>query len=84
MNVLLLSCIKATELIEKKLHFKLSVKESLQLKLHKSMCKACTSYEKHSILIDKGISNIYQSNEQTQEVDLDGLKKSIIDKIEKS
>ncbi len=56
MHKLFLSCLKATELIEKKLHVKLSVKERLQLKMHKMMCSACTNYEKQSIFIEKGIS----------------------------
>lgn len=51
-----LSCLKATELIEKKIHFSLSAKERLQLKMHKMMCDACTSYEKQSVFLERGIS----------------------------
>lgn len=53
MNWLVLSCRKATELIEKKLLVKLSFKEKMQLQLHKSMCSACTAYEKQSKKIDE-------------------------------
>lgn len=53
MNILMLSCRKATELIEKRIYFKLSKKEELQLKLHTSMCKACSSYEKQSHELNK-------------------------------
>ena len=53
MNWLVLSCKKATTLIEKKLLVKLSFKEEVQLTLHKSMCSACTAYEKQSKLIDE-------------------------------
>jgi hypothetical protein len=56
MNILFLSCYKATELIEKKLNFKLSVKERLQLKMHKMMCSACSLYEKQSALLEQGLS----------------------------
>ncbi len=49
----MLSCRKATELIDKKIHFKLSTKENFQLVLHKSMCDACTAYEKQSLIIDR-------------------------------
>ena len=55
MHFLFLSCLKATELIEKKLHVELRFKEKLQLKLHKSMCKACRIYGDQSKLMDKAI-----------------------------
>lgn len=57
MHFLFLSCLKATELIEKKLHIKLTLKEKLQLQMHKTMCSACRNYEKHSIIIDKSLKN---------------------------
>ena len=50
-----LSCLKATELIEKKLHIKLSLKEKTQLTMHKSMCNACRRYGEHSIIIDEAL-----------------------------
>ncbi|MCF8224752.1 MAG: hypothetical protein K9J30_02610 [Bacteroidales bacterium] len=56
MHRLFLSCLKATELIEKKMHFQLSTKERVQLKMHKMMCGACSSYEKQSVFLEKGIS----------------------------
>ena len=57
MHMMFLSCLKATELIEKKLLFRLSSKENVQLKIHKMMCDACTNYEQQSILIDKAMSS---------------------------
>lgn len=48
----MLSCKRATELIDKKIHFKLSKKESFQLVIHKSMCDACKAYENQSKMID--------------------------------
>ena len=56
MNILFLSCYKATELIEKKLNFRLSAKERMQLKIHKMMCSACTLYEKQSTFLEQGLS----------------------------
>lgn len=53
MNFLMLSCRKATELIEKKSLTELRWKESVQLKMHTSMCKACSTYEKQSKWLDK-------------------------------
>lgn len=82
MHILLLSCIKATELIEKRFYFKLSVKEKLQLKLHKMMCDACTNYEKQSIIIEKGIE--LQQKNQHSEIDIDRLKKQITINLNKA
>lgn len=55
MNILFLSCLKATELVEKKLRFRLSPIEQMQLKMHRTMCKACSLYKDQSYLIEKGI-----------------------------
>jgi len=75
MQILFLSCLKATELIEKKLHFKLSYTEKLQLKVHKMMCDACRMYEKQSGLLEKGIEQ--QQKEELEEIDIEKLKKEI-------
>lgn len=53
MNWLMLSCKKATELIEKKALLKITFKEKIQLQMHKSMCSACTAYEKQSKKLDE-------------------------------
>lgn len=75
MNILFLSCLKATELIEKKLHFNLSFKEKLQLKVHKMMCDACRLYEKQSAFLEKGIER--QQEDTFDELDIENLKKEI-------
>lgn len=82
MHLLFLSCLKATELIEKKRYFKLSVKEEMQLKMHKMMCDACTNYEKQSILMDHAIHKIEKPGKIT--VDLSAFKKNIQEKLEES
>jgi len=79
MQILFLSCLKATEFIEKKLNHKLSFKEKIQLKIHKSMCQACSNYEKQSELIDKVMSETKIENINKDEIII--LKKSIIKKI---
>ena len=76
-RILFLSCLKATELIEKKMHFHLSFRENLQLKLHKSMCQACKLYENQSHLIDTGISRHIARLGKEQPVDLEQLKQKI-------
>lgn len=57
MHLLMLSCKKATELIEKKSLVGLSFQEKFQLRIHKSMCDACSSYEKQSLKIDMLLKN---------------------------
>jgi len=79
MHILFLSCLKATELIEKKLHFKLSAQEKLQLKVHKMMCSACTNYEKQNLLIEKSFEN--QAQISDAQIDLEQFKKSVVDKL---
>ncbi|MDA3954289.1 MAG: hypothetical protein PF485_11625 [Bacteroidales bacterium] len=80
MNILFLSCLKASELIEKKFHLKLSFTERLQLKIHKMMCDACTLYEKQSRILEKGIENQHKFIEKN--IDIEDLKKSITKKLE--
>ena len=82
MHTLFLSCLKATELIEKKLHFRLSGREKLQLKMHKMMCDACSSYEKQSIFLEKGIS--LNPEKKFSKDDLKKLKMVINEKLSDS
>lgn len=79
MHILFLSCLRATELIEKKLHFSLSWTEKIQLKTHKMMCGACTRYEKQSELIEKGL-NIDKIQEPTA-AEIEELKRIIGEKL---
>jgi hypothetical protein len=75
-----LSCFKATELIEKKLHFRLSVRERIQLKIHKMMCDACSRYEKQSIFLEKGIATLPKKD--SVRIDMEQLKRRITAKLE--
>lgn len=74
-RILFLSCLKASELIEKKMHFKLSFREKIQLRIHKSMCDACRIYEKQSTVIEKGIS--MQKPKPADNINVEELKKKI-------
>jgi hypothetical protein len=82
MNIFFLSCLKATGLIEKKLHFRLSLSEKIQLKMHKMMCDACTLYEKQSITLDKALNKSHKREEII--ADLEDFKKDIISRMGKS
>lgn len=75
MHWMFLSCLKATELIEKKLIFQLTMLERLQLFMHKAMCDACTRYEKQSSFIDKIIAS--QPPDTPSDNDISLLKKKI-------
>jgi len=80
MHILFLSCLKATELIEKKLYYKLSFREKMQLKMHKMMCDACTNYEDQSIILDHAMQK--GANPENIVIDLEAFKKNILKKME--
>jgi hypothetical protein len=67
MNKMLLSCKKASELIEKKSGFKLSFIENLRLSIHSSMCDACSNYQKESIKLDSSLSKLMTENKKQDE-----------------
>ena len=51
-HIFVLSCTKATYLLEKKLHRKLNFIEKIQLRIHLSLCTNCTDYNKKAELLD--------------------------------
>lgn len=57
MNMMVNSCKKTTELMDKQQFMQLTTKEKMQLHFHKSMCKTCMAYEHQSKVIDSIISN---------------------------
>lgn len=84
MDKMVNSCKKTTELIDKKFLTSLSIKERIQLYVHKSMCKTCTSYEYQSKFIDNAVSKLFYGKPKN-EMNLSKEKKqNIIDKINKS
>ena len=83
MNLLMLSCKKATELIDKKLVVKLSMKESVLLRMHTSMCDACTAYQKQSKFLDEMLHHHLEHTDETN-IPLivnNDLKEQIISKL---
>lgn len=82
MNILMLSCKRATSLIEKKKLARLSRKEQLQLKMHMSMCKACNAYSEQSDIIDKSLESYWsESNSKDKNTLSESSKQKIIDQI---
>lgn len=78
----MLSCKRATELIEKRTFVGLSFKEKVQLSMHKSMCDACTAYEKQSKKIDELLKN--SGEEDAEKITIQSnqqLKESILKKL---
>lgn len=53
----MLSCKKASSLIDKKSAIGLSLVEKIQLAMHTSMCETCSAYEKQSKFMDSAIKN---------------------------
>lgn len=83
MNFLMLSCKKASELIDKKSLIKLSWKENLQLNMHTAMCDGCKTYEKQSLILDNILHKHAQSNDESQVPQLENpdLKTKIKSKL---
>ena len=52
-----ISCKKATELIEKKSLFKLSISEKVSLKVHLSICRGCKNFKIQNGQIDEALKN---------------------------
>lgn len=76
------SCLKATELIEKKLHVKLSIRERILLKIHNILCKPCADYEKQSRAIENCISHKHSSEKEVK-INIEELKAEILARLEK-
>lgn len=86
MNIIMLSCRKATELIEKQLYFGLSPLEKAKLRMHMLMCDYCTRYKKQSLFLHEPLSG-HDHDHST--LDISGveenapLKDKIIKQIDK-
>ena len=79
----MLSCKKATEMVEKKTVTSLSFIEKLKLKMHLSMCDACKAYEKQSKIIDNFLhKNAHSHTEENIPVTANmELQKQILSKL---
>ncbi len=82
MPLLLMSCKRATELIEKRSVTDLSLVERFRLKLHTSMCHACSEYAMQSKFLQKAIAKWFTEHEHFEETKLPKpVKKSVIKEI---
>jgi hypothetical protein len=69
----LLSCLKATLLVEKSQLEKLSPIENLQLRSHLHLCEGCKEYSSQSILISKALAQLGKFEEQGFKVSEDEI-----------
>ena len=88
MNFLLLSCQKASGLIEKKSNFSLNPIEKVQLIIHTSMCDACKGFQVQSEKIDSLLEDHIHTGPQKSNTSSDSLsadfKNQIINKLEEN
>ena len=82
----MLSCKKASGLIEKKKDFGLSPVERFQLFLHTSMCDACKSWQKQSTDMDAALNNHFHSGKSGNSTESlsEETKQKIIKKLKDS
>jgi hypothetical protein len=60
MHLLMLSCVRATALMEKKQLSDISLVEKMQLFAHTSMCDGCREYQKQSEVLSSLLSGHYK------------------------
>jgi hypothetical protein len=83
MSLLMLSCLKATELVEKKIYFRLSVFERIKLLFHTRNCEVCHHYQKQSVWLDKVLKRfLARDTSEISPVLPADLQSNIIQKIE--
>jgi len=79
MNAMMLSCVKATELMEMKEHAPLGLLKTMQLHMHTAMCSGCRNYMKHTKLINELLQKKFSAVPVTENTD--DLEAAIISKI---
>ena len=57
-TTLKISCKKATGLIDKKQIVSLTVSETIQLRIHTTICSICRRYEKQSAWIEQAVKHL--------------------------
>jgi hypothetical protein len=85
MRMLLRTCKKSTELIDKKMLTSLTLKEKIQLEAHKAMCVTCNAYEHQSKLIDSLLGQWFAPNQANGSMKMAKAKKlNILEKLKKA
>lgn len=81
MQRLMLSCKKATELVEKRTVAGLSPVEAVQMRLHMGACEVCRHYEHQSAVLDKAVAQLARQQQESPALD-EQQKALIISRIE--
>lgn len=85
MNIVMLSCKKASSLIEKQSSDNLSFREDIQLKVHTLFCKTCAAYQRQSKAIDSSLSKWVKTKKDQSDAKLsEEIKSNILKEIKKS
>lgn len=75
------SCKRITELVETKESMKLPFWDGIRYKTHLAVCKACSSYEKQSSIINKALVRLISTPPENLKGLDDSAKQKIWDKI---
>jgi hypothetical protein len=78
LNVLLISCQRAADLVHKKHNIGLNRNEKLKLKVHTKMCTACKTFEKQTDQIEEALKSHVN---QTPTTDLTDFKVDTLTKL---
>ena len=81
---IMLSCYKATELVEKSNFSGLSAMEKIRLRMHLSVCDACKKYQKQSALLNQLLTESPTGKNTLEESEVEKLNDTIIKKIEEN
>lgn len=76
---MMLSCVKATQLMEMKGYAPLGLLKTMQLHMHTAMCSGCRNYMKQTKLIDELLRKTFETAPVV--ANTDELEAAIISKI---
>ena len=74
----MLSCVRATELMEQKQLMQLTFVQKMQLQMHTAVCSGCRNYQKQTALINELLNKTFNSILQA---DTTPLEEKIISNI---
>ncbi len=80
MNLIVLSCQKATFLIEKSHDKPLSFLDKMQLSMHLKICDKCSGYQKHSLAIENILKHNSSDYSNPSNFKLSDTSKALIQK----
>ena len=81
-KLLMLSCEKAAQMVEKEQDVGLNPVEKAQLLLHTSVCKRCARWQQQSKHLDQALTKAAGKNAPSEQRLSEEAKKAIINKVE--